>query len=114
MPLDARALHQGCHEGRLVTGRQFCRAELGQFRELAATGTPITMGCAQEVPLFREAAGDDADVRRIDPESGEVLERLEMPPGVGVSGLESDGGERFYCGGGGTGKLRAIRRPKRG
>jgi glutamine cyclotransferase len=55
--------------------------------------------------------GDDADVRRIDPESGEVLERLEMPPGVGVSGLESDGGDRFYCG---TGKLRAIRRPKRG
>ena len=26
--------------------------------------------------------------------------RLEMPPGVSVSGLESDGGDRFFCGGG--------------
>ncbi|WP_321476986.1 glutamine cyclotransferase [uncultured Paludibaculum sp.] len=58
--------------------------------------------------------GDEADVRRVDPRSGEVLERLAMPAGVGVSGLESDGGDRLFCGGGGTGKVRAIRRPKRG
>ena len=58
--------------------------------------------------------GDESDVRRIDPETGEVLERLEMPPGVAVSGLESDGGDQFFCGGGGSGKLRAVRRPKRG
>jgi glutamine cyclotransferase len=57
--------------------------------------------------------GDESDVRRIDPQTGEVLERLEMPAGVGVSGLESDGGDRFYCGGGRSGKLRAVRRPKR-
>jgi len=50
---------------------------------------------------------------RIDPQTGEVLERLEMPPGVGVSGLESDGGDLFYCGGGSSGKVRAVRRPKR-
>lgn len=56
--------------------------------------------------------GDDSDVRRIDPQTGEVLERLEMPPGMGVSGLESDGGERFFCGGGSSGKVRAIRRPR--
>ncbi|MBX5081882.1 PQQ-binding-like beta-propeller repeat protein [Rhizobium lentis] len=55
--------------------------------------------------------GDDSDVRRIDPESGEVLERLEMPEGTGVSGLESDGADRFFCGGGGSGKIRAVRRP---
>ena len=48
---------------------------------------------------------------RIDPETGEVLECLEMPPGVGVSGLESDGDERFYCGGGKSGMVRAVRRP---
>jgi hypothetical protein len=36
-----------------------------------------------------------------------------MPPGVGVSGLESDGGERFFCGGGKSGKVRTVRRPKR-
>ncbi|MGO4448824.1 glutamine cyclotransferase [Phyllobacterium sp. TAF24] len=56
--------------------------------------------------------GDDSDVRRIDPETGEVLERLDMPAGTGVSGLESDGADRFFCGGGNSGKVRAIRRPK--
>jgi glutamine cyclotransferase len=57
--------------------------------------------------------GEHSDVRRIDPQTGEVLERLEMPAGVGVSGLESDGGERFFCGGGPTKMLRAVRRPRR-
>ncbi len=57
--------------------------------------------------------GDESDLRRVDPGTGEVLERLEMPPGVGVSGLDSDGGDRFFCGGGKSGKLRAVRRPKR-
>jgi glutamine cyclotransferase len=56
--------------------------------------------------------GDESDVRRIDPRTGEVLEKLEMPPGVFVSGLEADGGDRFYCGGGKSGKVRAIRRPR--
>ena len=57
--------------------------------------------------------GDESDLRRIDPRSGEVLERLEMPPGAGVSGLESDGADRFFCGGGASGKVRAVRRPTR-
>ena len=56
---------------------------------------------------------DESDVRRVDPETGEVLERLEMPPGTAVSGLESDGGNRFFCGGGNSGKVRAVRRPGR-
>jgi len=55
---------------------------------------------------------DESELRRIDPASGEVLARLEMPAGIGVSGLESDGAELFYCGGGGSGKVRAVRRPK--
>jgi glutamine cyclotransferase len=58
--------------------------------------------------------GDTSDVRRIDPRTGDVLERLEMPPDVGVSGLESDGGDRLFCGGGPSGKVRAVRRPTRG
>jgi len=58
--------------------------------------------------------GDESDVRRIDPRTGEVLELLEMPPGVFVSGLESDGGDQFFCGGGKSGKVRAVRRPRRG
>ncbi len=57
--------------------------------------------------------GDESDIRRIDPDSGAVLERLEMPRGIGVSGLESDGGDLFYAGGGASGKVRAVRRPKR-
>jgi glutamine cyclotransferase len=58
--------------------------------------------------------GDESDLRRVDPRTGAVLERLEMPAGVNVSGLESDGGDLFFCGGGGSGKVRAVRRPKRG
>jgi len=57
--------------------------------------------------------GEESDIRRIDPDSGAVLERLEMPMGMGVSGLESDGKDLFYAGGGGTGKVRAVRRPKK-
>ena len=56
--------------------------------------------------------GDESELRRIDPESGEVLAQLAMPPGVGVSGLESDGRDTFFCGGGDSGKLRAVKRPR--
>src|SRR5262249_31259426 len=58
--------------------------------------------------------GDESDVRRVDPRTGEVLERLEMPRGVGVSGLESDGGDQVFCGGGRSGWGRTGRRRKRG
>ncbi len=57
--------------------------------------------------------GDESDLRRIDPHTGAVLETVAMPSGMGVSGLESDGGERFFCGGGPSGVVRAVRRPKR-
>ena len=58
--------------------------------------------------------GDESDLTRIDPRTGEALERLEMPSGVGVSGLDSDGGDQFFCGGGNSGKVRVVRRPRRG
>ena len=57
--------------------------------------------------------GDDSDIRRVDPGSGRVLARLPMPDGTMVSGLESDGGELFYAGGGQSGRVRAVRRPRR-
>jgi len=57
--------------------------------------------------------GDESELRRVDSKTGEVLEKLEMPAGMNISGLESDGADRFYCGGGKTGKVRAVRRPKR-
>ena len=56
--------------------------------------------------------GEDSDIRRLDPESGAVRERLEMPHGIGVSGIESDGADLFYCGGGPSGKVRVVRRPR--
>ncbi len=56
---------------------------------------------------------EESDLRRIDPDSGVVLECLQMPKGMGVSGLESDGADLFYAGGGPSGKVRAVRRPKR-
>jgi glutamine cyclotransferase len=57
--------------------------------------------------------GDESDVRRVDPGSGAVIEQLTMPAGVVVSGLESDGGDRLFCGGGPSGKVRAVRRPQK-
>jgi glutamine cyclotransferase len=57
--------------------------------------------------------GDESELRRIDADSGQVLEQLLMPAGMNISGLESDGADRFFCGGGGTGKVRAVRRPRR-
>ena len=57
--------------------------------------------------------GEDSDIRHIDPASGEVLQRLTMPAGTAVSGLESDGADLLWCGGGPSGTLRAVRRPRR-
>jgi glutamine cyclotransferase len=56
--------------------------------------------------------GDESDLTRIDPGTGEVLERLALPPGVSVSGLESDGRDQFFGGGGRSGKVRAVRKPR--
>ena len=55
---------------------------------------------------------EESELRRIAPDTGEVLEALQMPAGVTVSGLEADG-EQFFCGGGQSGKVRVVRRPKR-
>jgi glutamine cyclotransferase len=58
--------------------------------------------------------GEESALVQVDPRSGEALAQLDLPSGTGVSGLESDGGDQFFCGGGPSGKLRAVRRPKRG
>ena len=56
--------------------------------------------------------GGESELRRVDPRTGEILDRIEMPDGVNVSGLESDGGDQFFCGGGSSGKVRVVRRPR--
>ncbi|MGH9518689.1 MAG: hypothetical protein ACRD2D_03530, partial [Terriglobales bacterium] len=53
-----------------------------------------------------------SELRLVNPQTGAVEEQMAMPPGVMVSGLASDG-ERFFCGGGTTGKIRVVRRPGR-
>jgi len=55
---------------------------------------------------------EQSDLRRVDQRTGDVLQRVDMPPGVLVSGLESDGVDRFFCGGGGSGKIRVVQRPE--
>jgi glutamine cyclotransferase len=57
--------------------------------------------------------GDESELRRLDPQTGQVLEQLAMPPGAAVSGLEADRADQLFCGGGGSGKVRAVRRPRR-
>ena len=56
---------------------------------------------------------DESELRRIDARTGEVQEEIEMPHGICVSGLESDGKDKFFCGGSTSGKLRVVKRPKR-
>jgi streptogramin lyase len=82
---------------RFVTGVSFCAGELWH-----ATAGGL-LDATQDEP---------AELRRVDPKTSEVLERLELPAGLFVSGLEADGQGRFYCGGGKSGKVRVVKRPK--
>jgi ferredoxin len=59
--LDADALSRGCRGAEFVRGRQLCRAELDRFRALLSSAAPITLGCTQEAPLFRELAAESAE-----------------------------------------------------
>ena len=56
---------------------------------------------------------EESELRGVDPRTGAVLEALAMPPGISISGLEADGKDRFFCGGGRSGKVRVVRRPRR-
>src|SRR5580692_10658923 len=89
--------------------------ETGKVLRTIQTNRFVTGVTWVDGELWHGTLEDDAsDLRRIDPQTGEVQERIEMPRGVAVSGLESDGGDRFFCGGGTSGKVRAVRRPSRG
>ena len=98
--------------------------EIINFCKTNGAFDPRTMGTVPNVGLMAQKAKEygshdktyespqDGTARIVDNATGEVLESLQMPVGVGVSGLESDGGDRFFCGGGSSGKITAIRRPK--
>jgi glutamine cyclotransferase len=88
--------------------------ETGAIRRSIESNRFVTGVTWVDGELWHGTWEDDAgDIRRIDPHSGAVLECLQLPPGVSVSGLESDGADLFYAGGGSSGKVRAVRRPKR-
>lgn len=54
-----------------------------------------------------------SELRRVEPDTGAVITRLSLPSGVRVTGLESDGADVLYCGGGRSGTVRAVKRPRR-
>ena len=88
--------------------------ETGAIRHTISTNRFVTGVTWVDGELWHGAWDNDASaLRHIDARSGESLDSLELPQGVFVSGLESDGKDRFYCGGAGSGKVLAVRRPKR-
>jgi outer membrane protein assembly factor BamB len=115
---------QGCSglawaEGSLWVGqyrdRQIVQVDpdTGAVRRTIATNRFVTGVTWVDGELWHGTwEGDESEIRHIDAASGAVLETLQMPPGTGVSGLESDGRDLFYAGGGSSGKLRAVRRPR--
>ncbi len=88
--------------------------QTGAILRTIASNRMVTGVTWVEGDLWHGTWEEQSELRRIDPESGTVLESIAMPAGVGVSGLESDGKDRFFCGGGRTGVLRVVKRPKRG
>src|SRR5262245_45173438 len=106
MPLDSEAVRRGCRGSQLTRARQLCRAELEKFRQAAATGAPLTVGCTQEAPLFsditsegdvrfaniRETAGWSADAARAGPKMAALLAAAAEPtPETAFVSLASEG-----------------------
>jgi glutamine cyclotransferase len=105
-------------EGALWLGRYFERKihqidpETGAILKTIESNRYVTGVSWVDGELWHGTWENDAsELRRIDASTGEVLEALDMPPGMGVSGLESDGADQFFCGGGNGGTLRVVRRP---
>src|SRR3984893_14642877 len=108
MSLDAAAFERGCRGVDIVSGRQLCRAELERVRSLMVSGAPITIGCTQEAPLFREVAAESgsdvnfvnlretagwsAEAAKAGPKMAALVAAAAEPmPDVSFVTLESDG-----------------------
>jgi hypothetical protein len=87
---------------RFVTGVSFCDGELWHATSSESNSCDTDGGALR------------SELRKIDSRTGEVLERLALPAGLQVSGLESDGKGRFFCGGGKSRTVRVVKRPKCG
>lgn len=118
-PAGGQASGLAWAEGMLWVGQyQVCRIhqvdpETGAILRTIASDRFVTGVTWSDGALWHGTWQDGAsDIRRLDPETDAVVERLEMPAGTGVSGLEADGGDRLFCGGGDSGRIRAVRRPR--
>jgi glutamine cyclotransferase len=108
------------HDGTLWVGQYRARkihqidAETGKILRTIESKRFVTGVTWTDGELWHGTwESDKSDLRRVDPHTGDALEVVEMPPGISVSGLESDGADHFFCGGGSSGKIRSVRRPKR-
>jgi len=89
--------------------------ETGKVLSEVASDRFVTGVSFLDGELWHATQEDDrSELRRVDRTTGEVLEQLELPAGIVVSGLEADGQGRFFCGGGKSGKLRVVKRPPTG
>ena len=91
--------------GRSADRRDPSHHRVQPFRHRRHPGSTANSGTAPGNPT-------KANCAQFNPQTGEVLERIDMPPGVAASGLEFNGGDTFFCGGGSSGKARAVRRPR--
>ncbi len=60
MPVDGAALRRCLRDTDVISGRQFCRAELDRARVVLAGDAAVTIACTQEAPLFREVAEEQS------------------------------------------------------
>jgi glutamine cyclotransferase len=107
------------HEGTLWVGQHRSRMihqidpETGNILRTIESNRFVTGVTWVEDDLWHGTwENEQSELRRVDPQTGAVLESLEMPAGLICSGLESDGADRFFCGGGSSGKVRTVRRPR--
>ena len=86
--------------------------ETGEVKSEVVSDRFVTGVSFSEGELWHATQENDrSEIRRVDRKTSEVLEQLELPAGILVSGLEGDGEGRFFCGGGKSGKLRVVKRP---
>lgn len=64
MTLDGKALAKAFGGEDVAVNRQLCRAQIENFKDSVAKGTPLLVACTQEAPLFLETLGEnEADIR---------------------------------------------------
>ncbi|WP_041358249.1 4Fe-4S binding protein [Nitrobacter hamburgensis] len=58
MSLDSAAVRRAYPDAEISTFCHMCRTEVERFRDALQDGAALTVGCAQEAPLFSELAGE--------------------------------------------------------